>query len=185
MWFTIENLNKYKKIELAGKALLLCQKYEFTCKSLNKWISMSADLKVNKYKLFNDTTHRVDEKAISESEKLLANFYSLNRSIDNLKKKSKQLFNRDIINEDTLEKLKKAKDSRNSICHDYYINQLKMIELNYEVDIVVQDKLEEDINNVIIGDCIVSGLLLSFLERYPYWKDEDDYVKLIWKWIAT
>jgi hypothetical protein len=166
MWLLPQNLDMLsKKSEIIGKATLICQKFEVTCKDVISWFETvrvleegTVEFLSDEYLSYVDTLHNI----------------LLGDSIKRLTKYSKWFH----VSECDLEILQHARISRNWLIHQSGLNTLfRNVELNTE-------QLIFHVTNVIKGDFLVSKWSYEFYEKESNpWITENEYVDMVLKWI--
>ncbi|MHB8581191.1 MAG: hypothetical protein ACYDA4_15215 [Ignavibacteriaceae bacterium] len=172
MWLIInEKLNDEEKLLSIGKALILCQKFESTCKYFIMMMSLAKKVTIDMEFEFMSEEHQ------SYVDKLLK--FLLGNSIEYYQKNFK-----DIVDKEGINCLIEGKKSRNFICHESaieFIYSSIYSEQTYHWDIV---KFKEHISNVAIADYFVSRWTYEFQEgESGYFVNKDDYVDKIKNWI--
>jgi hypothetical protein len=166
-----DKLNGKESMLMIGKALLLSQKFENTCKDFVMWMSLTEKAAIEKeYDLLS-----LDYKDYVE---ILIN-QILGQNINNCRN-----YFKNEISVSEIEVLRKAKDARNYICHESTISFL--YPSKYSCDLYEWNipKLREMVADLAEGDYFASRWLYEFLEEEPgRSKDRNNYVEEILNWV--
>ncbi|MEW6359468.1 MAG: hypothetical protein AB1696_24235 [Planctomycetota bacterium] len=154
----------------AGKSLFLCQHFEWTCKEIVMWLSLSKALYKKQFE-FLSAEHR------DYVDQLLSLF--LGQSIQRLN----QEFGGK-INEHDIDLVKGAKDSRNFICHECMLNLVYApLGDGYSFDWDT-DSHRKHIRHLAEGDYVVSRWTYEFHEKESgAFKNRDCYVTAVESWV--
>lgn len=167
MWLRRQDLeNMAVWAEQLGKALLLCQKFEATCKDIVSWFEIARQLNIGHLDILSDDYPSHVDRLYS----LL-----LGQSISTLKS-SRDWFG---ISMDDLSTLNGARESRNWVAHQ---SGLGVVFASHGV--VDIDELVRNVTNVVRGDFLVSRWSYEFHEKESgNWKSEQDYLDMILNWL--
>lgn len=172
MWLLLnDKLNDNESILMIGKALLLSQKFESTCKDFIMEMCVIKKIAIEKeFEFFSEEHKNYVDILLNQ---LLGQ--SINLYKNNFKNK---------IPDKEIEILKRAKDARNFICHESAINFIYSSIYNdkpFQWDL---DKLKEAITTLAEGDYYISRWSYEFHEEESgCFMDKDIYTQKIFNWI--
>ncbi|PFK43435.1 hypothetical protein COJ23_25060 [Priestia megaterium] len=168
MWLTPDDLVKIGNDSgIIGRALLVCQKFEATCKDIIASFEVARIIKNKEYEFMSpeyvsyvDSLHRL---LLGVSIKKLAT------SKNGIK-----------ISENQIIILEQAKNSRNWIVHE---SGKQALFTSKGTDL---EELINHVKNVVLGDFLVSSWSYSFYEgENPRWIEEIAYLNLILYWVLS
>jgi hypothetical protein len=173
MW--IENNQYYnnKSINIiAGKVLILCQKFETEAKAIVPWLMMADNLNNDNYSLFSE-----------KHKKHLDSFVALSLSgnlkkLDKLSDKHKKEFRAE------LDILESARESRNYLIHNGFLDFVYKSKLGNEYIYRESSPLLEHLIALAKGTFIITSWAYSFHEREAQGhRFMNDYVEELLAWI--
>ncbi|MCF8564696.1 hypothetical protein LLE49_08040 [Alicyclobacillus tolerans] len=166
VWLTSQDLDRMAvPSEELGKAVLLCQKFEATCKDIVSWFEIVRKLDEEKIEFLGD-------EYLSYVDKL--HQFLLGESILTLRRNHGRIG----ISADELSILNQARISRNWIVHR---SGLEAVFANGEID---NEQLVFHIRKIARGDFLVSSWSYEFHEKDTCnWKVEQEYIEMIVRWV--
>jgi hypothetical protein len=171
MWLLINStLENEKLLIIAGRSLCLCQKFETTCKDIIMWLSSAKFVFEKKVSLLDDDYSDYVEELIKRQLGQSINKFELEVDIG--------------IEPNEMGLLKKGKDSRNFICHEF-LKDLILASFSskkgYNPDLKI---LKTHIRNIATADYLVSKWSYEFHEKESGdFFDQEKYVKGLIDWV--
>jgi len=175
VWLRQEDFKKLNQYEaLYGKLLILCQKYEKTCKEIVKWLNLAVSIDQKEFDFLSD-------EHMSYAEKLDKLFLagSINALDKNLKLD---------VSEQDINLLHRGRESRNWIIHssaDLVFNKVyssRDLWINAELHNLISGHLK----NIIRADFVVSTWSFEFHEKeLSSFNDIDKYTEMISNWVLS
>jgi hypothetical protein len=172
MWLLINSTLENKKLlTIAGKSLCLCQKFETTCKDIIMWLSSTKFLHDKKATFIEDGYSDYIEELINRQLGQSINKFEMEIDVG--------------IETDHMSALRKGKDSRNFICHEFLKGLIAAsfsYKMGYKPDLKL---LKTHIRNIATADFIVSKWSYEFHEkRSGDFFDQEGYVNGLIDWVT-
>lgn len=174
MWIETKFLEKDTDIfSVYGKTIFLAQKFEGICKKMVLMFKLLCDVEEEKFQLLDDDYLESSERL---SRLMLGKI--IRQAISDKTKMR--------INDEEIDILIAAKDSRNWVAHEMTVETIKNNVSAYQGSTELKDEYLMHLKNLIKGEFLVSewGYYLHKEYEFRPSKNINDYMKEILEWIS-